>query len=381
MKKANLFKKIFSINIFFFLTVFIFFLLITNVYYNYSDSLIYGGNDGRFYIKISESFPNIANDIEYIKGERFFFPYLIGGVSKLFFIEVFTTYRVFVLFLSGLIIFFIYQCLKKIKSSNLYILISLSFIIFNPYIFRFYLAIPTIINDLFFMFSTVLIIHGFVYQNKKNIFLGFVISILSRQNSIFFFITFLISKFYFKEKSLLKYKDLFYFFFIFVVLTSLNTAYAINANSTKQEAALDLYKATILGIFWTNYTFAQLINFILFPFLSFAPLIIFNYFQKRNMKKFNFTELTLIILLPSMLFFLIAFVSGPIISGKNIMRLSNLGYPMLIILMNHYLKKSSTIGYNVFLFIISLFAIWSFHPTFSTIKIFSNLKFLFNPLN
>lgn len=377
MLKSNFFKKKKINNIFFLLTIFIFFLLITNIYYTYSDSLIYGGNDGRFYIKISEAFPGIAVDIEYIKGERFFFPYLIGGVSKLFILEIYLVYRIFVLFLIILILFFLYKCLKKNKTSNFYILISLSFLIFNPYIFRFYLAVPTIINDLFYMLSTVLIVNGLINENKKNLYLGFIISILSRQNAIFFLISFLVSKFYFKEKSLLNYKDLFYFVFIFFTLTSLNTTYAINANSLNQQPAFDLYIVTLFGIFLSDYTFSQLIKFIFFPFLSIAPLIIFYYFQNKNLKKFNLSELTFVTLLTTMLIFVIAFVSGPVITGKNIIRLINLGYPMLIILMHHYLKKSAEISYGFCSIIIALFIIWSFHPTFSTIKIFNYFKFLF----
>lgn len=364
-------------NIFFLLTVFLFFLLITNAYYTYSDSLIYGGSDGRFYIKISEAFPGIANDIEYIKGERFFFPYLIGGVSKLFLLEIFLVYRIFVLFLIGLILFFLHQCLKKNKNSNFYILISLSFLIFNPYIFRFYLAVPTIINDLFFMFSTVLIAHGFINENKKNIFLGFAISILSRQNAIFFLISFLVSKFFFKDKSLLSYKDFFYFLLIFFIFTLLNTTYAINANSLNQAPISDLYIVTLFGIFLSNYTFAQLIKFTFFPFLSFMPLIVFYYFQKQNLKKFNLNELTFVTLLTTTLIFIIAFVSGPVITGKNIIRLFSLNYPIVVILMHHCLKKSAKISYSFFLSITTLFILWSFHPTFSNIKIFNYFKFLF----
>ena len=80
---------------------FILFIFLTNAYYSYADSLIYGGSDGFFYIKISESFPRIAENIEYIKGERFLFPYLLGGVSKLFSAEIFHIYRIFVFLISA----------------------------------------------------------------------------------------------------------------------------------------------------------------------------------------------------------------------------------------------------------------------------------------
>ena len=357
---------------------FILFIFLTNAYYSYAESLIYGGSDGFFYIKISESFPRIAENIEYIKGERFFFPYLLGGVSKLFSAEIFHTYRIFVFLLSGLIIFFLYKSLKKIKSSNFLITISISFLIFNPYILRYYLAIPTIITDLFFILSAIIIAYGFINKNKKYIFIGFAISILARQNGLFFFISFLISKFYFQQKSFFNYKDIFALVVILFTTTLFTQNYAILANSETQENVKDLYIVTLFGLFKGDYTYSQFISFILFPLLSFMPLLLFFLFQIKNLKKFILTELMLIILITSALIFAIAFVSGPVITGKNIIRLLNLSYPMLIIAINLFLKKGTTISKGNLLIIIILFALWSFHPTFSNIVIFNNLKFLFN---
>ena len=376
MKKINLINSIFnnSIYLLFFFILFVFF---TNTYYSFDDSLIYGGRDGFFYIKISESFPKIAENIEYIKGERFFFPYLIGGMSKLFSAEIFYIYRIFVFLLAGLIGFFLYKNLKEIKASNFITLISISFLIFNPYIFRFYLAIPSIITDLFFILSTILVAYGFIYKNKKYIFIGFAISILARQNGIFFFISFLISKFYFQKKSLLNYRDIFWLVIILTITTLLNTSYARFADSATQENAKDLYIVTLFGLFIGNYTYSQFISFILFPFLSFAPLLLFFIFQIKNFKKFILTELMLITLITSALIFAIAFISGPVITGKNIIRLLNLSYPMLIIAINLFLKKGASVSRENFLIIITLFALWSFHPSFSNITIFDNLKFLF----
>ena len=377
MELKKKFKKTIYNNPVLFLLFFVLFILLTNLYYSYSDSLIYGGSDGFYYIKISESFPRIADNVEYIKSERFFFPYLLGGISKLFSIGTFATYRIFVFLLAGLIGFFMYQNLKKIKSSNFLIIISLSFFIFNPYIFRFFLAIPTIITDLFFIFSSVLIVHGFMHKNKKNIFLGFAISVLSRQNGIFFLISFLIGKFYFKEKSLFSYKDLIFCVVIFFAATLLNTNYAITADSTNMSSPIDLYKVTLFGIFFNNYTFSQLIKFILFPFLSLAPLMVFYFFQIKKLKKIYLTELGLVILITSVLIFAVAFVSGPVVTGKNITRLINLSYPMLIILINLCLKKGATTSWGNFLIIIVFFTIWSFHPTFSNVAVFDDLKIFF----
>jgi hypothetical protein len=304
--------------------------------------LIYGGRDGFYYTNISKSFPKIATSIEYIKGERFFFPYLIGGISKILSADIFKIYQISIFFLIALIIFFTLQSLRKIKSSNFSITISLSLLIFNPYMFRFFIAVPTIITDLIFILSSILIVNGFINKNKKNIYLGFAISLLSRQNGIFFLFSFFISKIFFKKKSLFNYKEIIYFFLIFFIIFLLNSYYAINANSSEETSVKDLYLTTLFGIFFDNYSFYQFILFIILPFLSFTPLIIFCFIQRNNFNKIILTELALVILTSSFLILAIAFVSGPVVTGKNIIRLFNLCYPMLILFLNLYIKKKKS---------------------------------------
>ena len=55
-----------------------------NSLYDLETTLIFGGKDGIDYFKISESAPQIATNIQYIKSERFLFPYLIGLFSNYF---------------------------------------------------------------------------------------------------------------------------------------------------------------------------------------------------------------------------------------------------------------------------------------------------------
>jgi hypothetical protein len=385
MQKRNNSKKFKFDNVSLYLIISILFIFLTNSYFSYSESLIYGGRDGFYYTNISKSFPKIATSIEYIKGERFFFPYLIGGISKILSADIFKIYQISIFYLITLIIFFIFQSLRKIKSSNFSIIISLSLLIFNPYMFRFFIAIPTIITDLIFILSSILIVNGFINRNKKIIFLGFAISFLSRQNGIFFLFSFFISKFYFKKKSLFNYKDIVYFISIFFIIFLLNSYYAINANSSEETSVKELYLTTLFGIFFDNYSFYQFILFTILPFLSFAPLIIFCFMQRNNFNKIILTELALVILTSSFLIFAIAFVSGPVVTGKNIIRLFNLCYPMLILLVNLYIKKKNLINkkstlFNYIKFLITaiFFVSWSMHPTFSKLTLFDDLRFFFN---
>ena len=59
-----------------------------------------------------------------------------------------------------LIIIFTIKILKFFKIKSFDILIALSFIVFNPYLLRYYISLPTLINDLTFILGSLIIIEG-----------------------------------------------------------------------------------------------------------------------------------------------------------------------------------------------------------------------------
>ena len=70
-------------NIFFFIIILIF-LYLTNNHFNYDQTLIFGGADGASYLSISEDSPLITSKKNQpVHSERFFFPYIIGIISKI----------------------------------------------------------------------------------------------------------------------------------------------------------------------------------------------------------------------------------------------------------------------------------------------------------
>ena len=86
-----------------------------------------------------------------IHSERFFFPYIIGLFSKFLKIDFFFSYKIFVLIILIIINIFLIKILKYLNLDLQTILVFLTFINLNPYLTRFYIAVPTIINDLIFI--------------------------------------------------------------------------------------------------------------------------------------------------------------------------------------------------------------------------------------
>ena len=85
---------------FVYLSIILIFIFFSNSYFNFDESLIFGGADGKSYFDISKYSPYLSEEpIQPIHAERFFFSYLIGLISKTLFIEIYTLNRIFVIFI------------------------------------------------------------------------------------------------------------------------------------------------------------------------------------------------------------------------------------------------------------------------------------------
>lgn len=371
-------NKRFLINIYiFFSTIFIIF---TTSNFSMVETIsLAGATDGREYYSISKNAPYFGENIQYIKGERFILPYSIGIISKFFGIDLFLTYKIITFLLIIYLINIFVKILKAVKISNNSIILSVSLIIFNPYLLRYFLSVPTMVGDLVFIISSLLIFEGLINNDKKKIYLGFIISLIARQNGIIFLISFFIGKIIFKKKSIFSNLDIVYLSSIFLIIFLINTFYANNSAPPNKQVA-ELYYVTLFGIFTFNYTLKDFIQYCIFPILSFGPILLL--LLTKNIISINKIDLEFFIIL--ILSFLgivgVAFISGPNITGKNIIRLSNFIYPSTILLINIlFQEKLNFFKKRHYLYLsLVLFVIWSFHPTFSKIKLFEPLKFIFN---
>ena len=193
MLKNNSFKIYF----FYFLIIYTF-LLLTNNHFSFEDSLKFGGADGFSYMSISKDSPLITTkEIMSIHSERFFFPYTIGLFSKLLKIDFFFSSKIFLLKILIIINIFLIKILKYLNLDLQTILVFLTFINLNPYLTRFYIAVPTIINDLIFIAGILIIFEKIITKNKNNffIFIGYTFTFASRQTSIGLILAYLVSLF------------------------------------------------------------------------------------------------------------------------------------------------------------------------------------------
>jgi len=358
----------------------IIFVFLTKTNFSLEESINFGGKDGFDYYKISKKAPEILTNIQYIKAERFFFPYLIGIISKILNLDIFQAYKAMSIFLCITLILLINRLLILLNCSEKIRFISLLLIILNPYIIRYYISVPTLINDIIFLNISVILCIGLIANKNSLIYISIFIGTLCRQNVLAFIISaylvFFFEIYFNLKEKLLKFNLIICITLLYFIALFINYSYAQNSQSP--VSAQELYYVTIFGIFIDNFNFEQLIKFILFPFLSFGPLIFLLILNKIRFENKHFMFLFFLIL-SSILLTIQPFLGGPVITGKNFIRLANYCYPLCIIivyLISDKKKIMRLLDKNLIsLFYISLF-IWSLHPTFSTIKIFNLFKFI-----
>lgn len=360
-------KKFFEKKILVFLIISLLFLFLTNNYFgplninNSAASSIY-------YLEIANSSPftpKLNNTVQsYIHAERFLISYIIGLIG---FIFNFDKFFIFQFFTYLLIFIFLFTCLKIIEKFNLNEkgkVFLLSLIIFNPYILRYFIANPVMINDLCFFISINLMLIGF--QNQKNyiFYLGIVLSILSRQTFFVIYLAIIITFLLFIKKKTFLNKNKILIISLFLILNILlKNLYIDLINLT------EFYSITFLGLlnfFKYNFNLLELFKFLFYPSFSFGPLfLLFFYLIITKNYKFSFDEKTIFYIFIILGIFAQPILAGPEVADKNIIRLSSFSYlPLMCLIFSN--KDNRLFFNNIFNKSIMVFLIiWSFHPTFS----------------
>ena len=352
--------------------VYIFF---TNSYFDYKDSLIFGGADGFSYYQISKYAPNIsAISIQPIHSERFFFPYIIGIISKISNIDIYSLYRVFVIALILLINKYFIDIFFQFNKSTHIVLVSLLILNLNPYFTRYYIAVPLLINDLFFIYGSLLTINSLKENNQKKFYIGLIIASFARQSAAAICLSILILKLI-QKKFFMRNSEIILSFFIFTLIYFFCYLYSSQVPISDASRS-NQYFVTIFGLFIEKKSFNELLIFLIWPFLSFAPLIIYYFlFIKKNLVKFKVNlSLNYFIIFFSLLIILQPILQGLDVGGKNIIRLSTFAFPAILtyFLINSKSQRFSKIKLILFS---AITFIWCSHPTFSIFDFLEKFRF------
>ena len=129
--------------------------------------------------------------------ERWPLQLLVGYLSKGLNIDIWTMYRVLVLVLIA-ITYYVIRSLNCPVNNKMAIF---SLILFNPYTFRSFYAVPGMISDCTLYVGLLFVVCGIINKVGFQVFLGVFLSVISRQTSILL-IPIFITLYYFKYLTL-----------------------------------------------------------------------------------------------------------------------------------------------------------------------------------
>ena len=359
---------------------FIFFIFLTsNSPEILSKNVKSGASSINYYLSISENFPEAASVINYHHAQRFIIPYTIGFISKIFSID--SSYFFKILVISELLlIFFIKSKLIKIFKLDFFTsVIFYSIFIFNPYILRYFIIYPEMIVDLTFILSGYLFIFSIISNNLKFFLIAFILAFISRQTGIAFYLSFIICVLFLKNNLLINKRNLVIISFFFIIIYFLNIWYLnkVGLNQFPFNAVLGLFKFLLF-----DFNFYDLLIFLLFPFLGLFPFAILIFNKKFEINKIFDNSESLFLFFSLLIIIAQPYLGGPFWTGKNIIRLVILGYPIIFYLIFFSSKQYKEYSKSFKVISLILLFVWSLHPSYSKIKIFKifNVQPLIKPL-
>jgi hypothetical protein len=322
--------------------------------YTYTEAIENGFSDIKTYYYVAENgfVENSSDKFAQHHLERWGLNVVVGSISKIFNLDIWTVYKGAVIFCM-LVVVFLINCLNWDNPRKI---IALVLLIYNPYTFRLYYSVPGMINDYVFYTTIVALIVGVLKRSNWIIIFAVTFSAFSRQSSILL-IPVLIAFSYYKHIS---------FKLSLILAIELTVIFISNKYLTEQlfGGSNDGYFiAHALGLyFWAveSMSWADSISFFgryAFFLIGLIPIILV------SGKKYSYS-----------IVFVIAFLimhsqpiaAGPLLTSGNIQRLSAFGIPFLIPLLA---KDIQIIRYLLFMFI---FIVMSMHHHFSLMNNITN---------
>ncbi len=351
---------------FFYVLIFIYFTTENLSLYD----LIYTANQSDIvsFYEIANKSPDFAFKSDIIAkhdAQRFLVPYTIGFISYLTDFNLFKLYKsinlIFVI-LSLILIFFITNKLKLDFRSSI---VFFSLFFFNPYTIRYGIFNPIQVHDMIFFICAFLIGYGIVFERKKTVFFYSLFSLFLRQTAIAYIIS-IVVLFFLKNKTF--GRKILYLYIISAILSFYVIIQVGEIMSTSNFPISNAYNLFFYDFSKLN----ELFRFLALPLVSFIPIFLMFLTKKKNKIDLK------IILIFFICLMMIAqpILGGPLNSGRNVVRIASLCYPILLIGVFYLLDFSSLLKKNyIFYSLLVFFHLWSLHPTFSKIEFFGFLRF------
>lgn len=145
-------------------------------------------SDGFAYREIALSFPHLpdasSRTIDFHHAQRFFIPWLAGGLARLSGLSIDSTFRLMAIAVALGIVLITLALVREVGAAASTQVALLALFIFNAYTFRFHLGFPWYVNDLGFVLGLALSLYGLLRGKGTAVLGGIAIAAVSRQTAL-----------------------------------------------------------------------------------------------------------------------------------------------------------------------------------------------------
>ncbi|MBD1208549.1 MAG: hypothetical protein H9535_08970 [Ignavibacteria bacterium] len=167
-------------------------LLLTNRWLSYQEGIdILKAADTNSYMTIAQAapaLPSLAPEafLPTNHTARFVVPYIAGTIAHFSGISNERLFLLATLFFCGVVIWACHAMLEELGCTDSQYALAMALLIFNPYMFRYYLAVPAMVNDVVFVAGLALTLLGLVRGGFGMVLAGGLLAIAGRQNALVF---------------------------------------------------------------------------------------------------------------------------------------------------------------------------------------------------
>jgi hypothetical protein len=161
----------------------------TNRWLSFEDGIrVENATDTESYMAIAAAAPSLppadAQLISY-HAQRFISPYIVGTVAFYTHFSAQQVFRVAAIAMIALIVWVAQRILCHLCVPEQFIALCLSLLILSPYMFRLYLAVPALLDDLVFVLGLSLLVYGLLRGRLSMAVMAALIATLGKQTTFF----------------------------------------------------------------------------------------------------------------------------------------------------------------------------------------------------
>ena len=166
--------------------------LLTNRWLSYQDGIeILKAADTHSYMTIAKAapaLPQLPPDalLPTNHSARLLAPYLVGTAAKYTGASVEAMFLVLTLVCFFVVVWSLHRALERVGVSDEHYVLVMATLICNPYMFRYYLAVPAMVNDIVFVAGLSLTLLGLVKGSFSATIVGVLVAVVGRQNALVF---------------------------------------------------------------------------------------------------------------------------------------------------------------------------------------------------